>query len=41
MLIKNIYYLNNKYRNIILLNDIKCLYELSRRQAKICENKSV
>ena len=26
MLIKNIYYLNNKYRNIMLLNDMKCLY---------------
>jgi hypothetical protein len=24
--IKNIYYLNNKYRNILFLNSIKCLY---------------
>lgn len=24
--IKNIYYLNNKYRNILFLNDVKCLY---------------
>ena len=24
--IKNTYYLNNKYRNILFLNDIKCLY---------------
>lgn len=37
-LIKNIYYLTNKYRSILFLNDIKCLYVYGEEIINILHN---